>query len=222
MNILRISPMVVALVCALLFGVDLDSSQAQLAIPTGEISAVGSVIFPEDDEYVDEFIDESAPPPNFRRPPNGRRIPPNGHHQNGRYPHPVDSFLQAIEPFFNGDVSNTFFNPEPNFNIHHHHHQQQHSGGNFYSSGPLPPPPHIPQHHPTNNRPGKRPQPPHKNPIKFPSDVPPSANTFHHPQRPLHFNKNPFKKPSSHPQQTGLFIFYSIVQMLFRCCHNVF
>ena len=209
MNILRISPVVVALVCALLFVIDLDSSMAQLAIPSHlgvEVSGGGSsVIFPEDEDYVDEFIDESAPPPNYRRPPNGRRIPPNG--QNGRYPHPVDSFLQAIEPFFSGgDVPNNFFNPEPNFNIHHHHHQQHGiGGGNFYSPGlppPLPPPPQIPQH---GNRPGKRPQPPHKNPIKFPSDLPPTANTFHHPQRPLFANKHPFKKPTAH-QQSGLFI----------------
>lgn len=217
MNILRISPLIVALVCViLLLLADLDTTQAQLTRgPESGGSSSGSIIFPQDDDD-EEIADQSAPPLAYARPPptRGRRVPPPSQ-PAGRFPHPVDSFLQAIEPFFNGDVTNGFhFNPEPNFNIHHHH------VGNFYPQGPpppLPPPPQIPQLVPSHG-PVKR--PPHKNPIKFPADVPPSANNYHHPQRPHQFpHKHPFKpKPSVHRPHAGLFLDHIIGECTSRLC----
>lgn len=189
MNILWISPLAaVALVCVLLLA-DLDTTRAQLtSLSESEVSS-GTVFFPEDD---DEIVDESSPPLAFRHPPNGRREPSNAQ-SNSRFPHPVNSFLKPFEPLFNGVVPNFFNNPEPNFNIHHHYNQH---GGNFHLQGPpspLPPPQQIPSHLSFPGPPVKR--PPHKNSIKFPSDLPP-GNHFSHDQRPT---QNTSKRPKTKP-----------------------
>ena len=200
MNILRISPLtVVALICALLLFSDLDTTRAQLTSPSDSEVSSGTVVFPEDD---DEIVDESAPPLAFLHPPNGRRHPRNGQ-RNSRFPHPIDTFLKPFEPLFNGAVPNFFHNPEPNFNIHHHYNQH---GGSFQSQGPpppLPPPQQIPPHLNFPGPPVKRPQ---KNPIKFPSDLPP-GNHFNHDQRPLLNNNKRFKKPTVNRQFKGSFFF---------------
>lgn len=205
MNILRISPLtVVALICALLLFSDLDTTRAQLTSPSDFEVSSGTVVFPKDD---DEIVDESAPPLAFLHPPNGRRDPPNGQ-RNSRFPHPVDTFLKPFEPLFNGAGPNFFHNPEPNFNIHHHYNQH---GGSFQSQGPpppLPPPQQIPPHLNFPGPPIKRPQ---KNPIKFPSDLPP-GNHFNHDQRPLLNNNKRFKKPTVNRQFKGSFFF------VFRRC----
>lgn len=199
MNILWISPLAaVALVCVLLL-TDLDTTRAQLtSLSESEVSS-GTVFFPEDD---DEIVDESSPPLAFRHPPNGRREPSNAQ-SNSRFPHPVNSFLKPFEPLFNGVVPNFFNNPEPNFNIHHHYNQH---GGNFHLQGPpspLPPPQQIPSHLSFPGPPVKR--PPHKNSIKFPSDLPP-GNHFSHDQRPTqNTSKRPKTKPTVNRQFKGFF-----------------
>lgn len=211
----RISPLVVTLLSALLLLTDLDTIRTQSLVVSSASS--GLIVFPQEEN----LSEQSAPRPSYTKPSRGRRVPPPIHHPNGRYPHPVDSFLQSLEPFFNGDVPNSFFNPnaEPHLNLHQHHH---HQGGNFFQHNvappPLPPPPQFTQ---VFNRPVKRPPP--KNSVKFPSDHPTlqshGVNQFnHHPNnnRPNHFHhKNPFKpKPTVH-QQTGFdFSIDSIASLL--------
>lgn len=211
----RISPFVVTLLCALLFLTDLKTSiEAQSLHESGTSSSL--VVFPEDEN----LSDQSAPRPSYTKPNRGRRVPPPIQHPNGRYPHPIDSFLQSIEPFFNGEPPNSFFNPNSEPHLHQHHHLQ---GGNFYQlSGappPLPPPPQFTQLVP---RPVKRPPP--KNPIKFPSDhQPPSLNGVNHFNKPhnnhrpppVHqfHHKHPFKPRPTVQQQTG-YHFFELIRLL--------
>lgn len=213
MNILRISPLaVVALLCVLLLA-DLDTTRAQLtSLSQSEVSG-SSVVFPDDE---DEIVDESAPPLAFRHPPNGRREP--SAQSSSRFPHPVNSFLKPFEPLFNGVVPGFFNNPEPNFNIHHHYNQH---GGNFHLQGappPLPPPQQIPTHLNFPGPPIKR--PPHKNSVKFPSDLP-VGNHFSHDQRPIqNGNKRP-KKPTVQRQFKGFF-FHCLSIVIANACLRPF
>lgn len=171
-----------------------------LVLLTLSCAQQGAIIFPDDDEEPDA---EGAahPPPTVVRagPPHrgGRRVPPNA----GRYPY-VDSFLQALEPFFQLDVGevppNSFIGPDPGYNIHHHHHQDAHF---FPPQQPPYPQPPFP------SRPAKR--PPQNNLVKFPTDAPPHAPPHARPpvQGPHRPHvKQPSKKPSSNipPHLLGL------------------
>lgn len=172
--------------------------QAQLADDYEDYG--GGIIFPEGEA----IPDESAPSAAFSQPPRGGRKIPNS---SGRFPYPVDSFLQTIEPLFAGDVANSFFAPEIGVNIHHHHHHGSlplpppPSPNNFFPQQPpvqnRPPPP-FPQQHPPP-RPDKRPS---KTPIKFPNEI---GSRPHRPQqRPNQHRpfqsviKNPFRPRPTH------------------------
>lgn len=170
-------------------------ARAQLAYE----EQAGGFVFPDDEAVPDESAASAA----FRQPARGGRKIPNS---SGRYPYPVDSFLQSIEPLFNGDVSNSFFAPElGGVSIHHHHHHgppplPPPSSNNFFPHSPGPNrPSQFP--HQAPHRPDKR--PPSKAPIKFPNEVAPNR-----PQRPQQrpnqqrpFNsviKNPFRPRPTH------------------------
>lgn len=164
------SLVLVHLLCAL----TISAQEEELVVtPTENVSR--GIVFPDSEYGSSEFIEldvivgqESAPSAAIRNPPPQRNVRKSPNRQSGRYPY-VDTFLQALEPFLHLDVDvspNSFFVPDPGYNVHHHHH---------HSPNDVPfHPQHLPHKPPPQHRPPKRgPTHPQKQQsFKFPTEKP--------------------------------------------------
>ena len=179
------------------------------------------IVFPDGDysETVDVLVtgEESAPSAAIRNPPpRYNRKTPN--RQSGRYPY-VDTFLQALEPFLHIDVDvspNSFFVPDPGYNVHHHHHHNPNDVP-FHPQHLAHKPP-LPQHRPPKRVPPQQ-HPQKQQQFKFPTEKPSQQQqrpvlTQHRPQqaqRPLQTNKHPaivFNKPPIRLHPGSFFTLY--------------